>query len=75
MGSSSPDVRLNSIEIDEPTAEIARENIKFAGMEERIGVLVRSALEVLPRIAREIDQGKTRINLTLPLLTPTKPKC
>ena len=58
MGSSSPDVRITTIEIDEYTAEIARENIRFAGMEDRIEVLVGSALEVLPRIAEEIGEGK-----------------
>jgi predicted O-methyltransferase YrrM len=58
MGSSSPDVQIVSIEIDERTAAIARENIKFAGMEDRIEVVVGSALEVLPRIAKDVEEGK-----------------
>jgi predicted O-methyltransferase YrrM len=58
MGSSSPNVHIASIEIDERTAAIARENIRFAGMEDRIEVLVGSALEVLPSIAKDIQEGK-----------------
>ena len=58
MASSSPDVRVVTIEIDEKTAEIARENIRFAELEDRIEVIVGAALDVLPPLAAEIEQGK-----------------
>ncbi|KAL8928051.1 MAG: hypothetical protein Q9172_001106 [Xanthocarpia lactea] len=58
MASSNPEVRVVTLEIDPNTAEIARENIRFAGLEDRIEVLVGAALDLLPRLAGEIEQGK-----------------
>lgn len=58
MGSSSPDVRIVSIEIDKTVAEIARENIRMAGMEGRIEVVVGAALDVLRQLATEVEAGR-----------------
>lgn len=58
MASSSPDVKVTTIEIDPETAEIARENIRFAKLEDRVEVIVGAALDVLPRLAAEIEQNK-----------------
>ena len=58
MASASPDTKVTSIEIDEGVAEIARENIRFAGMQDRIEVLVGSALDVLPELCRDIEEGR-----------------
>ena len=57
MASASEDVRVVTIEIDAEIAKIARENIRFAGMEGRIEVVVGAALDVLPRLARDVDEG------------------
>jgi caffeoyl-CoA O-methyltransferase len=46
-----PGGQVLSIEIDPRTAQIARENIAQADMEDRITVLEGAALEVLPQIA------------------------
>lgn len=58
MASSSPTVQVTSIEIDEDIAAVARENIRFAGLEERVEVIVGAAHDVLPKLADEIEQGK-----------------
>ena len=58
MASASPDIRITSIEIDAHVAEIARENIAFAGLEDRIEVIVGAAREVLPQLAADIEHGK-----------------
>lgn len=58
MASSSPTVQVTTIEIDEHIAAVARENIKFAGLQDRVEVIVGAALDVLPTIAAEIEQGK-----------------
>ena len=58
MASASPDVKVVSIEIDPAVADIARENVKAAGMERQIEILVGSALEILPQLAKEVEDGK-----------------
>lgn len=58
MASASPDIRITTLEIDPHIAEIARENISFAGLDDRIEVIVGAALDVLPQLAAEIEQGK-----------------
>lgn len=58
MASSSPDVKVTTIEIEPKIAEIARENIRFANLEDRIEVIVGAGLDVLPRLAEEIEQNK-----------------
>lgn len=58
MASSSPHVKVTTIEIEPEIAEIARENIRFAKLEDRIELIVGAALDVLPRLASEIEQNK-----------------
>lgn len=58
MASASPAVHITTLEIDPHIAEIARENIHFAGLDDRVEVIVGAALDVLPRLAAEISQGK-----------------
>ena len=58
MATSSPHVKVTTIEIDPEIAEIARENIRFAKLEDRIELIVGAALDVLPRLATEIEQKK-----------------
>lgn len=55
---SNPRLRITSIELHEVYANIARQNIKDAGVEDRVEVLVGPALEVLSDLAVEIEEGK-----------------
>ena len=58
MASASPEIKIVTLEIDPDIAQIARDNIRFAGLENRIEVFVGAALDLLPRLAGEIEQGK-----------------
>ena len=58
MASASPDIKVVSIEIDPGVAEIARENIKAAGMERQLEILVGSALRILPELAKDVKEGR-----------------
>ena len=58
LASSGPDVKVTSIEINPQTAEVARENIRHAGLEDRIRVHVGAASDVLPGIVDEVKEGK-----------------
>lgn len=58
MASASPEIKVVTLEIDPDIAEIARHNIRFAGLEDRIEVYVGAALDLLPRLADEIQQGR-----------------
>ncbi|KAL8785269.1 MAG: hypothetical protein Q9213_003473 [Squamulea squamosa] len=58
MASASPEIRVVTLELDAKIAEIARENIRYAGLEDRIEVIVGAALDLLPKLADDIQQGK-----------------
>ena len=58
LASSNPETQVTSIEIDTKHADVARENIKFAGLSDRIEVLVGAGLDELPRLADEVEKGK-----------------
>ncbi len=58
MASSSPDTRVTSLEIDPAVAAIARENITYAGLSDRVDIIVGAALETLPTLQSEINSGK-----------------
>jgi predicted O-methyltransferase YrrM len=63
---SNPQLRVTTIELHEVYATFARQNIKEAGLEDRIEVLVGPAMEVMPKLAREIEEGKRqKFGLTL----------
>lgn len=58
LASSSPDVKVVSIEVDEHHAKVAKANIAYAGLSERVEVKLGPGLDVLPKVAEEIKQGK-----------------
>ena len=58
MASSNPDVKVVTLEIDPQIAEIARENIRYAGLEDRIELIDGAAADVLPKLVDEVAQGK-----------------
>ena len=58
MANASPDNKVVTTEIDPAIAEIARENIRYAGMEDRIELIVGAALDVLPLLAQDVSAGR-----------------
>ena len=58
MASANPQTKVVSLEIDADVADIARENVKTAGMEHQIEIIVGSALQILPQLAKEIEEGE-----------------
>ena len=58
MASANPDTKVVTREIDPTTAEIARENIRYAKMEDRIELIVGVALDVLPSLAADVSAGR-----------------
>ena len=58
MASSSPDVKVTSIEIDSKHKAVAEEAIAHADLNDQIDVLLGAGVDVLPRIWQEIDSGK-----------------
>ena len=51
------DVRVTSIEINSKHRDVAIENIKYAGLTEQVDVVLGAALDVLPQLAKEIEEG------------------
>jgi predicted O-methyltransferase YrrM len=49
---------VTSIEIDPKHRNVAIENIEYAGLSKQVDVLLGAALDVLPRLAKEIEEGR-----------------
>lgn len=47
--------KITSVEINPELAQIARENIKRAGFEDKVEIIVGDALEVLPKLSESLD--------------------
>ena len=58
MASANPDTKIVTLEISEERAAVARENIRFAKLTDRIEIVVGAALDVLPQLGTDIEQGK-----------------
>jgi predicted O-methyltransferase YrrM len=58
LASENPGMRVTTVEVDKHHRDVARENIRNAGVEEQIDVRLGPGLEVLPQIAAEIQAGK-----------------
>lgn len=57
MATATPDTRVISLEIDPKAAAIARENIAYAGLSDRVEIREGAALDLLPKIAAEVKSG------------------
>lgn len=55
---ASPDIRITTIEVDEHHAAVARENLKYAGVDDRVEVIVGSGTDVMTKLVEEVKQGK-----------------
>lgn len=58
MASEVPELHVTSIEYNPKHAEVARKNIQQAGVSERVTVLDGAGLDVLPKLLKEIEDGK-----------------
>jgi predicted O-methyltransferase YrrM len=54
------DVHVTSIEINPEHRRVALENIRHAGLGQQVDVILGAALDVLPKLAREIEDGTRR---------------
>jgi predicted O-methyltransferase YrrM len=55
---ANPDIKITTIEIQPKYAAVARENLRAAGVAERVEVIVGNAQDILPQLASEIDSGR-----------------
>ncbi|MCJ1374857.1 hypothetical protein MMC20_006090 [Loxospora ochrophaea] len=55
----NPSLRVTSLEINPKHAEVARQNLEFAGVSDRVEVLVGNALELLPELYEKVKEGTT----------------
>lgn len=55
---ASPDIRITTIEVNEHHAAVARENLKFAGVDDRVEVIVGSGVDVMAKLVDEVNAGK-----------------
>ncbi|CCC11833.1 hypothetical protein SMAC4_05047 [Sordaria macrospora] len=58
LASENPQMKLTTVEFDPKHVEVARKNIAYAGLEDRIEVIQGSGLEVLSQLRKETEEGK-----------------
>ncbi|KAF7940804.1 uncharacterized protein EAE97_006990 [Botrytis byssoidea] len=65
IATENPDCKTTTLEFDPRHAKVARENIEHAGVSDRVEVLEGSAVDILPGLLKEIEEGKReRFGLT-----------
>ena len=67
---SSPDVIVDTIELDEERAKKAIENVKKIGVDKNINIMIGNAVEILPTLSNEydivfIDAAKSKYSIFL----------
>ena len=67
---SSPDVIVDTIELDEERAKQAIENVKKIGVDKNINIMIGNAVEILPTLSNEydivfIDAAKSKYSIFL----------
>ena len=58
LASENPGLKVTTIEHKSHHAEVARENISAAGLSDQIEVIVGEGVEVLPKLLKEVEEGK-----------------
>lgn len=58
LASSHKDAKVTTIEIDEDYVPLAKKHFEWAGVGERIDIEVGSAMDVFPRIVKDVKDGK-----------------
>ncbi|KAG9185240.1 hypothetical protein G6011_07784 [Alternaria panax] len=58
LATSSPSVKVTSLEIDGHHAEVAQANIKNAGLEDKVEIKLGAGMDVLPELVQQVKEGK-----------------
>ena len=58
LASSSPDIKVTTIEIDPERKKVAEEAIRNAGLTGRVEVKLGAGVDVLPTIKQDVDEGR-----------------
>ncbi|CAG5156366.1 uncharacterized protein ALTATR162_LOCUS4164 [Alternaria atra] len=58
LATSSPNVKVTSIEVDNHHAEVARANIHNAGLGDSVEVRLGAGMDVLPDLVQQVKEGK-----------------
>ena len=57
LASMNPGLKVTTVEVDEHHAKVARECIAYAGLSDRIEIILGQGVDVLPKLKAEIGQG------------------
>ncbi|EKG12999.1 O-methyltransferase family 3 [Macrophomina phaseolina MS6] len=55
---ANPHIKVTTVEVNEHHAAVARDNLKFAGVEDRVEVIVGNGMDVLAKLVDEVNSGK-----------------
>ncbi|KAF2639427.1 O-methyltransferas-like protein family 3 [Massarina eburnea CBS 473.64] len=58
LANASPDIKVTTVEVDAHHAEVAKANFEHAGVAEKVEVKLGPGIEVLPKLAQEVQEGK-----------------
>jgi predicted O-methyltransferase YrrM len=58
LANATSEVKVTSVEVDKHHAEVARANVKYAGVENRVDIQLGPGIEVLPQLAQEVKSDK-----------------
>jgi len=58
IATQNPQIHVTTIEVNPEHARVARENIEYAGVADRVEVIVGAGVDVLSNLKKEIDDGK-----------------
>jgi predicted O-methyltransferase YrrM len=58
LANAAPDVKVTTVEVDKHHADVARANLKYAGVSDRVDIRLGPGMKVLPQLAQEIENGK-----------------
>jgi predicted O-methyltransferase YrrM len=58
MASMNPGTKITTVEVSQHHADVARENLREAGVEGQVEVVVGSGKDVLPQLLKEVEDGK-----------------
>ncbi|KAH7398735.1 O-methyltransferase-like protein family 3 [Phaeosphaeria sp. MPI-PUGE-AT-0046c] len=58
LAHACPDTKVTSVEVNEHHTNVARANVEYAGIADRVEVQLGPGMEVLPQLAEEVKTGK-----------------
>lgn len=57
LANARSDTKVTSVEVDEHHTNVARANVKYAGLADRVDIRLGPGIEILPQLAEEIESG------------------